>query len=148
MSRSSPPHSTYTNTHFSREYDSICVAPLDALTRAFACRRSLLQILAHFMEKLVLRFELAYANSESKACVNGTLLLSALYNFGALHCSIVYELIRRLCSQVHMEQHWRSDRSFPPSVNNAPPFRFPHLSTKPFSWASDPLLAPKRAQAT
>ena len=58
------------------------------------------RILAQFVEELVLRFEDAHGANEPKACVNAALLISALYNFGAIHCDLVYDLIRRLCNEM------------------------------------------------
>ena len=48
----------------------------------------------------MLRFEDAHGANEPKACVNAALLISALYNFGAIHCDLVYDLIRRLCNEM------------------------------------------------
>jgi len=72
-----------------------------ALVRALSLRLGQ-NVLATVVEALVAAFEKAHERAvhaddgQEHACCNAALLLAHLYNFGAVHATLLYELIRRL----------------------------------------------------
>ena len=73
-----------------------------SLIRALSIRLGSLDVLTTTVEALALAFEDAHqkaTDASEHACCNAALLLSHLYNFGAIHASLLYDLIRRLVSR-------------------------------------------------
>ena len=82
------------------------VLPQIALTSAALVRAlspAAPHLAAFLVEALVSRFEDDYAARRSNACANAVLLLSHLYNLGAVHCSLLYALVRRLIAAAHSQ---------------------------------------------
>ena len=74
-----------------------------ALLRALSIRLGP-QLLYFFVEAIVLAFEahlkkaraVSSASQQHQACCNATLFLAQLYNFRALHCTLIFDLVRSL----------------------------------------------------